>query len=409
MEIFMQKKNDVLLIVLFTAFIFTFAVAFWIVPDKTFSEEENRSLSQFPRFSLESLLDGSFSEGINSYFADQFPARDVLVGIKGVSETALLKGENNGVLLGKNGQLALRRYNIYKSRLEKVPDMDYFYSETVELSIKGLNAYAATEERPLVTLLPPRTVDVVTSALSYPAEISDELHSQLTSSIDEKAGFIDLLPMLREKYENGEYVYYRTDHHWTAYGAYLAYSEVMKSFGMEAEIIPMDSFKVEEIEGFYGTTWSKSGCKFIGPDTLELWSLGNDDEFETNCIAKKVVKDETGAQVTVKEAYKTFDGWLNREHLSTKDKYSAFLDGTHNELTVYKKDGGERERLLIAKDSFANSMVPYLAQHFDLVIVNLSGKMTELSEYAEEYDVDRVLIVYNLENLITGNNLASVK
>lgn len=404
----MRKRIEIASAALFLVFVIGFAAAFWIVPDADFSEEENRPLAKFPSFSVESLLDGSFSDGINTYFADQFPIRDLFVGIKGVTETASLKGENNGVLLGKNGQLAVRLFTMYKSRLERTEDMDYYYSDTVAMSIDALNAYAEQEKRPLVTLLPPRAIDTASSALSYPQEISDALHEQLASGISEKAGWIDVLPMMRERYEAGDYICYRTDHHWTTLGAYLAYCEVMKAFGMEDAIIPEDSFSVEQIPEFYGTSWSKAGCKFVPADTMELWSLGNDDAFVTTCYASKMIKGEDGKPVEGKEAYKSFSGWLERSHLAGKDKYAAFLDGTHNELTVFSENE-KRERLLLAKDSYANSMVPFLAQHFDLVIVNLSNKMTELSRYAEEYDCSRVLIVYNLENLVTGNNLASIR
>ena len=404
----MKKIIDLAVSAVFVLFLFAFAAAFWIAPDADFSEEENRALAMFPKFSWESLADGSFSDGINTYFADQFPARDALVGLKGLTETLSLKGENNGVLLGKGGQLAVRRFEMYKSRLERTPDMDYYYKDTVCLSVEGLNAYAKAQSRPLVTLLPPRTVDVASSAMSYPDEIGDSLHRQLSATVAEEAHWIDLLPLMREKYDAGEYVYYRTDHHWTALGAYLAYCEVMKGFGMEGEILPPEAFTVEKIPDFYGTSWSKAGCKFVGPDTLELWSAGNDDGFTTSCLSSKVVKGEDGKPKPVKEAYETFSGWLNRDYLTKKDKYAAFLDGTHNEVTVFA-NAGERERLLVAKDSFANSMVPYLVQHFDLVIVNLAGKMTALSEYAEEYGCSKVLIVYNWENLLTGANLAAIR
>ncbi len=208
---------------LFAGIIFLFAIAFVLVPDTDFSEEENRSLTTFPKFTVDALLDGSFSSQINEYFADQFPARNSLVGIKSIAETVFGKGENNGVLLGKDGQLAVRLFGIYKSRLERVADMDYYAAENVVLSLEGLNAYAQTTDLPLATILPPRTIDVAASAFSYPTEISDSLHELIGETIVPETGYIDLLPLMREKYDSGEYVYLRTDHHWTTYGAYLAY------------------------------------------------------------------------------------------------------------------------------------------------------------------------------------------
>ena len=406
----MKTIINIVTSVLFAAFLLIFTAAFVLTPDADFSEEENRSLTTFPKFTWERLLDGAFSSDINEYFADQFPARDALVGIKGVTETLLLKGENNGVLLGDDGQLAVRLFDAYKSRLERTPDMDYYYTENVAVAVDALNAFAKSSAVPVTTMFPPRTVDTASSVLEYPTEISDALETQLAESIVPEAGYIaDLRMQMESQYADGKYVYFRTDHHWTTYGAYIAYTMLMREWGMESEILPQESFTVETIENFYGTTWSRAGYKFVEPDTLEVWTPGNEDEFTTTCYTEKQVKGEDGKPTKVKEAAKTFPGWLNREYLAKKDKYAAFLDGTHNEQTVFKTTETGRPRLLIAKDSFANTMVPFLVQHFDLVIVNLAGRMTDLTEYVSEYGCDRVLIVWNRANLIENNILAAIK
>ena len=406
----MKRKLQITLISLFLFVLYGFSILFVVLPDQSFSAEENRNLQTFPAFSVESLLDGSFSSKINTYFADQFPLRNGLVGIKGVAETVLWKGENNGVLLGSDGQLGVRLFTMYKSRLERTADMDFYYAENVQSAIDGVNAFAESCSLPLVTLLPPRTVDVAADSFSYPTLLSDRLHEQLVSGFSPDAHFLDVLPLFRDKHNAGEYVYLRTDHHWTTYGAYLAYCEVMREFGMEAEILPESAFTKETIEDFYGTTWSKAGYKFVGPDTIELWSLGNDDDFTLTFYSAKQAKDENGKIITVREPYQTMTSFYNRDKLSEKDKYAAFLDGTHNELTVSKTNGnfGDREVLLIAKDSFANTMVPFLSQHFDIVIVNLAANLTDLSSYIDLYGADRVLLVYNWQNILENNNLAAI-
>ena len=106
---------------------------------------------------------------------------------------------------------------------------------------------------------------------------------------------------------------------------------------------------------------------------------------------------------------KSFTGFYNRDYLAQKDKYSAFLDGTHGVLTVQRNDVADRPTLLVLKDSFFNSTVPVLAQHYDLIVVNLSvGGVKPLSEYIEQYGCDGVLIMYNGENVIENNALASL-
>ena len=72
-------------------------------------------------------------------------------------------------------------------------------------------------------------------------------------------------------------------------------------------------------------------------------------------------------------------------------------------VTITRRDGAPRERLLLCKDSFANALAPFLARHFDFVMVDLSSGMTHLSEYADTYGCERILVVYNLENFITAD------
>lgn len=391
----MKSKINVITSGLFLALLFGFAITFFLLPDNSFSEQENRSLRTFPTFSWERLANGEFAQEINDYFADQFPLRDAFVGIKGMAEISLGKGENNGILLGENGQLADRLFDVKTADGTSVSEMDAFDAAHVLAATQGLNRVSESLNVPFSTLLTGRTIDVAASAFSYPTENSDALLDAVYSKLRERAGAISTVPMLRERFDNGEYVYYRTDHHWTTLGAYYAYAEVMKSFGMEADVIPAEDFERRVVStAFYGTAWSAGGMKFIPPDSIEFWLYGNEDEFA-------VVAD--GEQI---------DGFYNEAYLQKKDQYSAFLDGTHDVVTITKTTESDRPTLLLLKDSFANSIAPFLAQHFDLVLLNLSSARkdhTNVSSFAEEYGADRVLLVYTLENVVTDDKLSRLR
>lgn len=384
-----NRRTDIATVALFLAVLFGLSAAFVILPDRTHSDNENRDLQTLPQADIGSVLDGSFSSDINTYFADQFPLRDMFVGIKAAFELALCKGENNGVMLGAGSTLAVRDFTVYQSRLLSTPDMDRYYTETVRKQLAILNDYALSSDIPVYAVLPPRTVDVASESFMYPSTVSESLMAE-TAVLSEEI-FVPVYDMLKDKYDSGEYVMYRTDHHWTTLGAYYAYCGIMEHIGMGDSVIPKEDFTVSATSGFYGTSWSKSGFRFVPGDTIELWYFGNEDEFTTN----------TGDG--------SFSGFYNTDWLSEKDKYSVFIDGTHSVTTVKKSGGEPRETLLVAKDSFADSLVPFLAQHFDLVIVNLAGRMTDLTAYAAEYSADRVLIVWNFENLITTGTIGNLK
>ena len=238
-------------------------------------------------------------------------------------------------------------------------------------------------------------MDIAASAFAYPDEYSKALLEALYEGIGAEVNAVDTVPMLRALYENGEYVYYMTDHHWTTLGAYYAYAEWMRSIGMEDEIIPAQAFEKQTVStSFYGTAWSAGGMKMIAPDSIEFWTLGNEDEF---CV----VADGT-----------ELDGFYSTRYLSRKDQYSAFLDGTHDVVTVTKKNDEDRQTLLILKDSFANSIAPFLAQHFDLVLLNLSSARTDFTDIttrAAEYQADAVLLLYTVENIVTADKLEKLR
>ena len=408
-----QKITNLLTVLLFVIPLALGLILFAALPDKDFSKEENRDLQTFPKLTWKSLSEGKFGQEMNEYFADQFPARDALVGLKGLSELALGKGENNGVVLGKDGWLAVRWFDAYVDRLTRVYDTDFYAKESIDAQTSALNdlqAELAAKNIPLTVIIPPRTLDVVGGQTNYPMQSTDALWADIDAGLDDSVDYLDLRKIMQDAHAGGEYVYYRTDHHWTTEGAYMAYCALMNEWGKQSEIIPESMFTIETVEGFYGTTWSRAGLKFVGPDSLEIWHFEGEENYTVTDWTMQTGQNEQGVSYIDFVRGDSFSGFYNRDYLEQKDKYSAFLDGTHGILTVQKNTDEERQTLLVLKDSFLNSMVPFLAQHYDLIVVNLSaGGVKPLAYYAEQFGCDGVLIVYNAENIIENNALAGVK
>ena len=403
----MKRKIDITVTALFLALIFGLGAAFWVIPDSGFSPEENRPLQTLPAFDAEDWLDGKVSSRLITYYSDQFPLRNLWVNLHALSELAAGRGESGGVLVGQNGQLAVRRFDAYLSRLERMESTDYYSPDHIQ---NGLEALVRLDDTlsdrriPLCVLLAPRTVDVTVGDFApYPSILPDRLDSSIQSTLsDAGVNSVELLDTFRRMHNEGEYVYYRTDHHWTTRGAYTAYVAVLTSWDMEEEILPEESFSVRAVPDFLGTTYSRAGVPFILPDTLEIWEAADGSD---SCFT---VLERDGE--TVKTVIES--GFISEKYLSEKDKYSAFLDGTHRMLFIVDREassrGESRPRLLLAKDSFANSMVPFLARHFDICMVNLSGGVTNLSELATEYGCGWVLVVCNRENLITSDCVSNI-
>ena len=390
----MKKITNRITVSLFLFLIFGFSIAFWILPDKAFSDEENRSLQTMPPFSIRSLTTGNYADAVNDYFADQFPLRDALVGWKGLAELAMRKGENNGILLGQGQQLARRLFDVRCADGTVLNDIDLTDPDQLQAASEAIERIGRRLSVPFTVMLTPRPIDVAAEAFAYPDDYSCVIHETFYRALSQKISTVDILPLFRDKYANDEYVYYKTDHHWTTRGAYYAYVELMREWGMEQEILSENLFEKQTVsENFYGTLWSAGGMKFVRPDKIEIWLLGNEDMFS-------VVADG-----------KEMEGFYNKSYLFKKDQYSTFLDGTHDVVTITKKQEQDRPRLVLFKDSFANAIAPFLAQHFDLVLLNLSSRkdFTNVTALAEEYGADRALIVYTVENVVTADKLSKLR
>ncbi len=382
------RPSDIVTVLGLLIIIYGFAIAMLALPDKEYSEEENRYLQTAPRFTLDALTSGSFTADVASYCTDQMPLRNLFVGAKAASETAIGKIENNSVLLGTDGHIIAKE--------------DHPNYTSADKNLAAVSAFAdALGDIPLHLAVAGRSQDVLTryTPALYPAkEISDAAFRRALDGADEIPQ-IDLLTPLREYADAGEYVYYRTDHHWTTLGAYYAYTEIMESFGVDA--YPLDYFTRETVsEEFYGTTWSKAGMKWIAPDSMEFFRYPGDDTLICEIVGGKAL-----------------DGMYDHSYLEKKDKYSAFIGGNNARVRIYPAGGspssGERETLLLIKDSFGHSVAPFLAAHFDLEILDLRyykplvGNPSVL-DFAAEIKADRALILYNLDSLLNSENLVSL-
>ena len=385
-----MKQSVTVCVILFCVLLFGMAAIFWVLPKKTFSVVEKRALQTRPKPDAASVLSGAYTDRLADYYADQFPFRTDWVGLKGRAEILLGKGENNGILLGRDGRLARRKFRMLTDS-GAVGDADLIPSEQVEKACEGILRAEKNLSVPLAVLLTGRNVDVSTDAFSYPNFFSDVLNNAVQKHLHGKVAAPDLITAFRE---GGEDLYYRTDHHWTTAGAYLGYRTAMEALGNADATLPPEAFRREVLSNsFYGTLWAAGGMQWVKPDTVEVWYRGNEDQFAVTADGREL------------------EDFYALSRLSSGDDYAIFLDGTHDEVMIRKK-GENRPLLLVARDSFASSLAPFLAQHYDLILLNLSSTRkdyTNLSTLAGTYGADGVLIVYSLENLLTANRLPKLR
>ena len=394
-----SRGADVLLILLTLGFIYVMAILFWVLPDADFSAQENRVLASAPEISAENFFSGGLTEQVSDYMADQFPFRDFFVGVKAFSETVQLKGQNNGVIFGSDGYLTARADYPNETILKTNLDAAAKFQRAAEK--KGISCTAAFVGR---------KQDVCDRYLPsvYGSYYSDRIWGVLEDITGSNGlSYLNLRDPLRSRAVDGEAVYYKTDHHWTSLGAYYAYVQVMEALG--GAPLALGAFTAEEASrDFYGTTWSAAGVKWAPPDPIVYYHYEDDDAY-TMAIQDNTMQFEGYAGCTYKERdgkqYAIFDSFYVREFLEKKDQYASFLGGNFGYTHIIKNGDGDRQTLLVLKDSFAHSMVPFLARHYDLILIDLRYYKASMLQFCLENDIDQVLMLYNMETLTEGDYL----
>lgn len=347
----MQKKpSNRILPLLCASFLLVFALALLLTPQKAYSAEENRTLTTAPTFTLQSLTDGSYTRALGDYFSDQFPLRSAFVRLKAGCERLLLRGENNGVLFGKNGYLIAR---------SDYTDAQYGALRQNLAALSQFSERVSASDVPLTVAPVPRSLDV--NRLHLPAAYR-HVDPDAVWSVWEACYAaslptpVDLRTPLRQAADEGHAVWYKTDHHWTGEGAYLAYAALGESLGYTP--YPAEAFTRQTVStDFLGTTYSKAGLHAAEADTITLWRYDGDDTYRTEIWNNGAVSH-------------TISGFYDNSALQDKDQYRIYLGGTQAQIRVLPPEGSDLPLLLIVKDSYAQSLAPLLARHFRLILID---------------------------------------
>lgn len=375
-----EKNQNKVLTVLFLVLLFGITIAGFFVPDKERSENENRALAQKPKFTLASLFaknsEERFTTQYEKYITDQFIARDTWIGIKTQSEKLLGKTDINGVYFAEDG------YLITKTDAADVK------VEQEEKNIARLESFVARYEELLGTgkvsvMLVPTAADILAGKL--PAFTTDYDQEALLARLEASLGaaWVDVREKLLEHSE--EYLYYRTDHHWTALGAYYAYQAWAEKQGLPVRDLT-DYAESIGSEEFYGTLYSKVNLP-MQADTVMLYDDGKKYRVEYDNSKKYVAS------------------LFAKERLLEKDKYMVYLDGNHAMVDILGENKNGK-KLLVIKDSYAHAFLPFLAQDYErIIMLDFRYSQMPVSSLVKNYGITDVLFLYNATNFIADEYL----
>lgn len=363
----MKKQTNYILIIVTAVLLLFLTVASIIKPDVRMSENENRYLTKAPDLDIDDILDGSFEEQLEEYLSDQIIGRESWIKLTTGSMKALGSRDANGVFFLRNGGLA-----------ERITHSDFNYSRFFRNleSVSELRESLEDEDINLDMILVP------TSAYSYKYDqnLSTNFNEDLAIAAADKVLGDTLIDLREDLLSGGEKEYYfRTDHHWNYSGAEKAYEAYIRRVkGTE----PIKHEPETLTDEFLGTLYSKV-----------LLDNGTDE------ISIPSGSTEIPMEVTIED--KTYDSIYFMDRLDKKDKYEVFFGGNYDRVDIELKDKGavERPKLLIVKDSYANSFVPFILEDFGTItMVDTRYFRGSVKDLAIEGNYDRVLILYNTNN-----------
>lgn len=333
---------------------------------RTYSPVEKRELQTRPEISITKVLDGRFQKKYESYLRDQFPGRDHWVSFQTDMELFMGKNEIHNVYIGKNHYL-----------LEHYTEKE-FDPQQISKNLQALEKFVgkAKQNADVHVMMVPTKSWILREKLPAfaPHYKEQKFYDALQQKLEKEDVLISVEPVLDAHKE--EEIYYRTDHHWTTLGAWYAYEQYTKAVGGDLQRAQRKKKFRCISKDFYGTTYAKINYARQA-DKIEIYEPADKLRVVYNMGEKKT-----------KTLY-------DFSFLKTADQYSVFTGGNQAvlEITGGIKNG---KTLLLIKDSFANSILPFLAEDYEkLVVVDLRQLNVSGDRLLEMFSPTDILILYN--------------
>jgi len=346
--------------------------------DRESSQRENRNLTQLPKLTAASLFSGDYMTRFEKYMSDQVVGRDGFVAAKTFLNRATGKTEQNGVYIGEDGWL-FEEPSKYDD--EKV-------TETVD-AIRSFFEECEIEHQMFV--LVPNSSEIVTDKL--PKHLSFESQEnqiqKIYSRLPEKINCIDAEGALKNG-GNPEKLYYKSDHHWTSYGAKSVFDTVAKSWELDVDSVNYQTYALSD--SFFGTLSSSSGI-YDNPDVIEAI----------------IPENSAGTYIVLNSSQKTKSvSMFDLSKLENGNQYEVFLGGNFSKLTITTTSNTEN-KLLLFKDSYANCMLPMLTPFFsEIVVVDARYFTDDIRAVVNDGEFTHMMFLYNVNTFLEDTSLKSV-
>lgn len=383
--------------------------------DATVSESENRKLAEKPPFSYEELFENNWTQKFENYYSDTFPAREFFISFNSKISSVLTQfgGKDDSVLINYNKQdsdfvgegvdLGLNENKDDKgdTKKETTKPKEDDPNATVKGAIlitgnKALEIFTGSQD--IVdnySSLVNSTFKAMPSGVKFYSMVvptavefyggktySSGVHSQkniidkVYKKVSKDVITIDAYSSLEK--ETDEYIYFRTDHHWTARGAYQGYLAFCEKSGNTP--VKLDELETGKIEDFVGSLYKASNAKVLkdNPDYVEY--------FKTRVDVEGMAYNDASMQ----NGQKVF---IVARKVNSENKYLAFIGGDQplEKIVTSNKNG---KKILVIKESYGNALVPFLCDNYEEVYVVDPRKTNfNLGQFVSDNSIDEVLMI----------------
>ncbi len=394
-----MKLQVKLNLILFLVFIFGFAAVNLLRPQsqsQEVSKLEQRDISKQPEFTVDRFFEGDYTRDFDNYFSDNFAFRTSLVQVgtsmkefKGISEedgvSIVVQGGNNMNVDPNGKKEGSSVTDVNSSQYLILKDRAYtafkYSAPAAEMYADALNRFRKSVD-PTVrvySLLAPTSVEFANNEDSKNLSDSQkDAFAHVNERLDAAIGQVDAYGGLND--HKDEYIYFRTDHHWTALGAYYSYAKLMDIIGETP--VPLSQYKKDDINGFLGTAYKQTLRNELKshPDTLTYYTPFTKYTYTMHTSTDKAIER------------KVIDPNLAKK---SSTYYAVFLGGDYpwGEIKTNNNNG---KRIVVVKDSYANAFVPFLLPHFEKVYYldprHFKGNMID---FVKEQKITDVLFLNN--------------
>lgn len=448
-----KKKNYKYMkykIYVFSAVLMLMAIIALIIPLRPKeSKVEKRTLTKFPAFSVQSFLNGEFLNGVSTWYADTFPFREALLtgntryrGLYGIQDNQIhgsiqtadevpakrislmdivlpnIQQEMDSLQESIKERIETQRAadaangGAKRRQITNAPEQvgSVYVADDTAFSLYGFTQEAANQYIDAVSALANKvssdvTVYDIVVPISTGIYLDEKLQEELGCSdeqaaiqyiydnMDKKVVTIDAFTALKN--HSDEYLYFRTDHHWTALGAYYAYSQLMKEKGITPT--SLGEYETMVFDDFIGTLYAASN---------QTPSLAENPDVVTAYIPlatnKMTYTDVDGNVVDYDIIYDVSD-W------NSDSKYNCFIAGDQPFEEIHNPNMNDGSSCVVIKESFGNAFVPFLVDHYENVyVVDYRYYPEGLTTLIQERNIKDVIFINNISAATTSSLVSNI-